>query len=199
MNLFIHLSIYILICLSIHLRYIHSSIHLYLPTSFPLFISFSIHCSGRETERFIHALDYFKFRIFDKENSTFHNLLKTLADKNAAGIKREEITAAIIRRYFGPTVKVDLIGGPGNKKDAIGGIDLELTIDGVLYTAQVKKFGQKIIDKDNITLEDTGQVKPYRTDLMIFQRGKNVLIFNKKPRIIDGKYVFPPDSLWYSI
>ena len=144
-------------------------------------------------------MDYFKFRIFDKENSTFHNLLKTLADKNAAGIKREEITAAIIRRYFGPTVKVDLIGGPGNKKDAIGGIDLELTIDGVLYTAQVKKFGQKIIDKDNITLEDTGQVKPYRTDLMIFQRGKNVLIFNKKPRIIDGKYVFPPDSLWYSI
>ena len=153
----------------------------------------------RETERFIHALDYFKFRIFDKESSTFHNLLKTLADKNAAGIKREEITAAIIRRYFGPTVKVDLIGGLGSKKDAIGGIDLELTIDGTLYTAQVKKFGQKIIDKDNITLEDTGQVKPYHTDLMIFQRGKNVLIFNKKPRILGGKYVFPPDSLWYSI
>ena len=153
----------------------------------------------RETERFIHALDYFKFRIFDKESSTFHNLLKTLTDKNAAGIKREEITAAIIRRYFGPTVKVKVIGGLGSKKDAIGGIDLELTIDGVLYTAQVKKFGQKIIDKDNITLEDTGHVKPYHTDLMIFQRGKNVLIFNKKPRILDGKYVFPPDSLWYSI
>lgn len=153
----------------------------------------------RETERFIHALDYFKFRIFDKESSTFHNLLKTLADKNAAGIKREKITEAIIKRYFGPTVKVEVIGGLGSKKDAIGGIDLELTIENVLYTAQVKKFGEKIIDKDKITLEDTGHVKPYNTDLMIFQRGKNVLIFNKKPRIVDGKYVFPSDSLWYSI
>jgi Fe-Mn family superoxide dismutase len=153
----------------------------------------------RETERFIHALDYFKFRIFDKESSTFHNLLKTLADKNAAGIKREKITEAIIKRYFGPTVKVEVIGGLGSKKDAIGGIDLELTIENVLYTAQVKKFGEKIIEKDKITLEDTGHVKPYHTDLMIFQRGKNVLIFNKKPRIVDGKYVFPSDSLWYSI
>jgi hypothetical protein len=63
----------------------------------------------------------------------------------------------------------------------------------------VKKFGEKIIEKDKITLEDTGHVKPYHTDLMIFQRGKNVLIFNKKPRIVDGKYVFPSDSLWYSI
>jgi len=153
----------------------------------------------RETERFIHALDYFKFRIFDKESSTFHNLLKTLADKNAAGIKREKITEAIIKRYFGPTVKVEVIGGLGSKKDAIGGIDLELTIENVLYTAQVKKFGEKIIEKDKITLEDTGHVKPYHTDLMIFQRGKNVLIFNKKPRIVNGKYVFPTDSLWYSI
>jgi Fe-Mn family superoxide dismutase len=153
----------------------------------------------RETERFIHALDYFKFRIFDKESSTFHNLLKTLANKNAAGIKREKITEAIIKRYFGPTVKVEVIGGLGSKKDAIGGIDLELTIENVLYTAQVKKFGEKIIEKDKITLEDTGHVKPYHTDLMIFQRGKNVLIFNKKPRIVDGKYVFPSDSLWYSI
>jgi hypothetical protein len=34
---------------------------------------------------------------------------------------------------------------------------------------------------------------------MVFQRGKNVLVFDKKPKIIKGNFVFPPDSLLYSI
>jgi hypothetical protein len=34
---------------------------------------------------------------------------------------------------------------------------------------------------------------------MVFQRGKNVLVFDKKPKIVSGNFVFPLDSLLYSI
>jgi hypothetical protein len=56
-----------------------------------------------------------------------------------------------------------------------------------------------IIDGDNITLMGTASVKLYKTDLMIFQKGKSVLIFNKKPKIVDGNFVFTTDSLVYNI
>ena len=40
---------------------------------------------------------------------------------------------------------------------------------------------EKIVDEENgtITLLGTAQVETYTTDLMIFQKGRNVLIFNK--------------------
>ena len=94
----------------------------------------------KEVERFINAIDHFKFRIFDKDSPTFYNLLKTLINKNKSGSKREEITASIIKRFFGKNVNVEIFGELGNKKDAIQGIDMELTIDGKLYTAQIKPF-----------------------------------------------------------
>jgi hypothetical protein len=50
-----------------------------------------------------------------------------------------------------------------------------------------------------IELEGTASVKLYKTDWMIFQRGKNVLVFDKKPKIVNGNFVFPPDSLLYNI
>jgi hypothetical protein len=56
-----------------------------------------------------------------------------------------------------------------------------------------------IINDDGITLEGTASVKIYKTDLMIFQKGKNVLVFNKKPKIVVGNFVFPSDSLLYDI
>ena len=53
--------------------------------------------------------------------------------------------------------------------------------------------------EDGIELEGTSSVKLYKTDWMVFQRGKNVLVFDKKPKIVGGNFVFPPDSLLYSI
>jgi hypothetical protein len=125
--------------------------------------------------------------------------LRTLTEKDKEGSKREEITASILRRYFGKDVNVKIIGELGSKKDAIQGIDLELTKDGQKYTAQIKPFRDMIVSEDGITLEGTASVKIYNTDLMIFQKGKNVLIFNKKPIIVDGNFVFPKDSLMYDI
>ena len=153
----------------------------------------------REVERFIKAIDHFKYRIFDKDSSTLHNLLRTLTEKDKAGSKREEITASILKRHFGKDVKIEVIGELGNKRDAIQGVDLEITKDGEVLTGQIKPFRNMIIGEDGITLEGTASVKIYNTDLMIFQKGKNVLIFNKKPKIVRGNFVFPVDSLMYNI
>ena len=153
----------------------------------------------KEVERFIRAIDHYKYRIFDKDSSTLHNLLRTLTEKDKAGSKREEITAAIIRRHFGKEFEVAIVGELGSKKDAIQGIDLELKNNEKKYTAQIKPFRNIIVSEDGITLEGTASVKIYNTDLMIFQKGKNVLIFNKKPKIVRGNFVFPVDSLMYNI
>jgi Fe-Mn family superoxide dismutase len=153
----------------------------------------------KEVERFIKAIDHFKYRIFDKDSATLHNLLRTLTDKNNAGSKREEITASILKRHFGKDAKVEVVGELGSKRDAIQGVDLEITKDGEVLTGQIKPFRQMVMGEDGITLEGTASVKIYKTDLMIFQKGKNVLIFNKKPKIVRGNFVFPIDSLMYNI
>ena len=153
----------------------------------------------KETNRMVAALDYFKFRIFDKDSSTFQNLMKVLTERDAVGSKREEITAAILRRFFGKDTKVEIVGELGSKKDGIGGVDIEITKDGKKQTAQVKPYRNKIITDDGISLEGTGSVKNYKTDLMIFQKGKSVLVFNEKPIIVNGNFLFPLDSLIYDI
>jgi len=154
-----------------------------------------------EVERFVAALDYYKFRIFNLESSSFVNIMKILQERNYSGDKREEIVAAILRRFFGKKVKVEVVGKLGSKDDALRGIDLRLTSDDQTETAQVKPFREKIVDEENgtITLLGTAHVKNYSTDLLIFQKGKNVLIFNKKPKIVDGNYVFPLDALKFDI
>ena len=154
----------------------------------------------KEVERFIAALDYYKFRIFDIKSSTFVNIMKTLQEKNDSGDKREQIVAAILKRFFKGQVKIERIGKLGREEDAHG-IDLKLIYGDRTETAQVKPFQEKIVDEENgtITLLGTAQVQPYSTDLMIFQKGKNVLIFNKKPKIVDGNYVFPLDGLKLNI
>ena len=125
--------------------------------------------------------------------------MRTLTEKNDARAKREQITGAILKRFFGDEAKVTLIGELGSKKDAKEGIDVEITKDDETLTGQIKPYREMILDGDTITLMGTASVKLYKTDLMIFQKGKNVLIFNKKPKIVDGNFVFPIDSLVYNI
>ena len=105
----------------------------------------------------------------------------------------------IIKRHFGNKVKIEELGKLGNKQDALSGIDLVLHLDGERKTAQVKPFVGMIDKGKTYTMIGTGQVKPYSTDYMIFQKGKNVLIFENNPKILDGAYVFPVESLVYDI
>ena len=153
----------------------------------------------KEVERFVRAINHYKFRIFNKDSSTLHNLLSSLDKTHSWGFKTEQITAKVLKNYFGGQVEIKLIGKSGSKKDAMEGIDIEITKDSKVYTAQIKPFKNMIISEDGITLEGTANVKQYKTDLMIFQKGKNILIFNNKPKIVEGNFVFPHDSLMYNI
>ena len=153
----------------------------------------------KETERFVAALKHFKFRIFNTESSTFINVMKVLEEKDKVGDKREKITAAILRRHFGDRIKVDELGKLGNKQDALGGVDLVLELDGETKTAQVKPYIDVIDKGDTLTMIGTGQVKAYKTDFMIFQKGKSVMVFKNNPKILNGAYVFPKESLVHNI
>jgi len=152
-----------------------------------------------EVKRFVKAIDYFKFKIFDPSSLTLQNIMRSLTETDAAGEKREEITASILGKFFGPSVEIFKVGGLGEKEDMIQGVDLKIKKDGKEYTGQVKPFRERIDKEPNIILKGTGKVKTYNTDWMIFQKGRNVLVFNKKPRIISGNFVFPSDSLVYDI
>lgn len=151
-----------------------------------------------EVKRFISAINYFKFNIFDKESETFKNIMRTLTETDMKGEKREEITVAIINRFFKNKV-AEKTGKLGSESDMLKGVDLVMKKDGKEYTGQVKPYRDRIENDNNIILKGTGDVKNYNTDLMIFQKGKNVMIFNKKPNIIAGNFVFPKDALIYDI
>jgi superoxide dismutase, Fe-Mn family len=153
----------------------------------------------KEVERFVRAINHYKSRIFNKESSTLHNLLRSLGKTHSSGFKTEQVTVKILKNYFGDQVEIKLIGESGSKKDAIQGIDVEIIKDKKVYTAQIKPFKHMIINEDGIRLEGTANVKQYKTDLLIFQKGKNILIFNNKPKIVEGNFVFPHDSLMYNI
>ena len=93
-----------------------------------------------------------------------------------------------------------MVGGPGIKKDAIGGIDIKITLNGVTKTAQIKGYISMEINNDNITIIGNGIIGKYNTDWMIFENRGKVLIFdNKIKEIVDGKYIFPSNSLLYEL
>jgi len=154
----------------------------------------------KETERFINAINYFKTRIFDVNSSTFKTLLSVLVDKDEQGNLREKITSAIIKRHLKDRVDVDIIAGAGSSQD-VGGVDLKVTIDGITKTAQVKGY-ESITTNGNIIIVDSdiGKYKADVVDLMIFQKGKKVWVFdNTNKRISNGKYIFLLDDLLFEI
>jgi Fe-Mn family superoxide dismutase len=153
----------------------------------------------KELDRLIGYLDMFKFRIFREGSSTLENILNTLSLTHKMGEKREQNTAEILNNFLGKDYKVSTIGSLESRDDAIKGIDLIISKGEISKTGQVKPFKSLSISNGEITLYDTGSVKKYNTDWMIFQSGNRVLVFEKQPKIVDGKFVFPIDSLLYDI
>jgi hypothetical protein len=150
-----------------------------------------------EAERFVLAIDYYKTRIFDMNSSTLQTLFRVLEDKDTQGNNREKITASIIKRFFGKIVRVEIVAGAGSSED-VGGTDLKVTLNGITKTAQVKGYESVTINEDEIIVDS--DIGNYKTDLMIFQKGRRVYIFdNKNKKIVRGKYVFPLDALLYEI
>ena len=153
-----------------------------------------------EVKKLVNVLDEYKFRIFSQKSSTFQNLMKVLTQTNSWGQSREDKTIEILKRHFGED-NVKAVGKLGSKEDMIGGVDCEVTVDGVKKTAQIKPFtGEKEI-KDSIMILGTGNVKRYSTDWLIFSRNnKEVLVFdNKHSKIMDGQFIFPKEDLIYTL
>jgi len=149
-----------------------------------------------ETKKFINVIDEYKSRIFDPNSSTFNKIIKITSRTTGTGSKIEDDTIKVLKQVFGAK-NVVTIAEIGNDKDALKGVDCELTIYPKKYTAQIKPFGRSQYNEedDTITIYNTANVKPYYTDLMIFSKfsdgGKNILIFdNKNTKIVDGNYVF---------
>ena len=152
-----------------------------------------------ETIKLIKYIEAFGDRIFNTNSDTFKNLMNTLNRTHTSGEKRETDTLGRLKKKFGET-NVSKIGGLGSREDMVQGIDITVNMDGKEYTAQVKPFSKLIYSNGNITAIDTGNVKKYNTDWLIFTNNTATQVFdNKNTKIIDGNYVFPESALIYSL
>lgn len=153
-----------------------------------------------EARRFVKFLKKYKDRIFRRESSTYKNLMEILNIKRILGIEREQRVSTILRNHFKDKISVEVVADEGSKIDALKGIDLLLTKDGVTKTAQVKPVDEIEFFQDDLKLKGTGNVKMYSVDFMIFEKNGKVLVFrNNDTKIKDGNYIFPATSLIYDI
>jgi hypothetical protein len=155
----------------------------------------------KEINRLVSALNHFKTEIFTKNNEDFINIIKVLKKLWDRGQKSEDSVLVKIEEYFGDAAKLEKISGHGQKTDAIKGVDLSITLDGKKYTAQIKPFSTTIEEDGKITVKDTGNVKPYDVDWLIFINTKSnkILIFENNPIKNHNQYVFNESSLIHKI
>ena len=154
-----------------------------------------------EVVRLIKALSHFKKDIFTKNNEEFINIIKVLKKLWDRGQKSEDSALKKIEDYFEGDAKIEKIGGHGQKQDALKGIDLIVKLNGQNYTAQVKPYSSIHTEEGKISLSNTGNVKPYSVDWLIFINPKNnsILIFKNEPIKNHNQYVFNVDSLIHEI
>jgi len=154
-----------------------------------------------EVVRLIKYMDHFKKEIFTKNNQDFINIIKVLKKLWDRGQKSEDKVLSKIETYFGPNSSVEKVGGHGQKTDAFKGIDLIINVGDKKYTSQVKPFSNIKEENGTITVFDTGNVKPYNVNWMIFINTKSnkILIFENNPKKNHHQYVFDNSSLIHQI
>ena len=162
-------------------------------------IKFSGKSVGEQIEcvkRLIDIVDQYKRRIFSLSSSTFENIMATLGSTNALGELTEEFAVKKLKEIYGDD-NVEKIGSLGNSDDALKGIDCQIKIDDKIITAQVKPYKSFDLEKGEYTMNDTGQVKEYSTDWLIFAKTNfDLYVFdNSKTKIVKGKFVVPEDML----
>jgi hypothetical protein len=153
-----------------------------------------------KVKQFVNIIDEYKTRIFNPGSSTFQSLMMVLGQTHAWGQKREDTTIKILKKQFGDD-NVKAVGKLGGSEDMIGGVDCEININGKSKTAQIKPFGHTNTNNGFITIFESANVQPYKTNWLIFSKNnKEVLIFdNKRCKIIDGNFVFPEEDLIYTL
>jgi len=149
-----------------------------------------------EVKRMVSIMEKFKFRIFSTNSNTFKNLIATLGKTSEFGNVRETVAISLLRKVYGEK-NVYHIGGPGIGDDMNLGVDALIKFEGKNYTAQIKGYKEIDIVGDNYIIKDTGQVKEYKTNWMIFVGvKKNILVFdNSNTSIVDGEYSIPVSNL----
>jgi Fe-Mn family superoxide dismutase len=149
-----------------------------------------------DVKRLIDVVDTYKKRIFSLSSSTFENIIATLGSTNALGDITEEYAVKKLKEIYGDE-NVEKIGHLGSSDDALKGIDCQIKINNKIITAQIKPYGSFDIEGGYYTMIDTGQVKDYTTDWLIFAKNYiDLYVFdNSKTKIIRGKFVLPENDL----
>lgn len=151
-----------------------------------------------EMKRMCDYIEKYQTRIFDTNSQTFHSLMNTLKEKGNIGNRREK-TAAVRLQESLPNAKIIQTAGGGKVIDAVKKIDMEIVIEGVKKTAQVKGFDEILERNDELMITKTGEVAKYNVDWMVFVKGRKVVVFENKSKIVDGNYVFNKKSLLYDL
>jgi len=149
-----------------------------------------------EVTRMVSIIEQFKFRIFSMKSKTFKNLLATLGRTNKFGESTENKTIVLLKGIFGDE-NVSKISKLGGTDDMLGGIDAEIVVDGKKHTAQIKPFTGHDETENKFVIYGTANVKPYKTDWIIFtDKSNQMLIFkNSNTKITSGNYSFPKETL----
>lgn len=149
----------------------------------------------KEVERLNKYLVELRYSLFDSQSPTFKTIMAGLDKTNKFGDKREVDAVVNLKEIF-KTQNVKKVGELGDVDDMIGGIDATVTIDEITKTLQIKPFNRITEDKGKVTVYGTGNVKPYKTDFLVFHSNKlgTVVFENNNTKIVNGRYVFNESS-----
>tara|TARA_R110000868_G_scaffold126827_1_gene334116 strand:- start:108 stop:836 length:729 start_codon:yes stop_codon:yes gene_type:complete len=153
-----------------------------------------------QTKKFIEYLNEYKFRIFSRNSETFNNLMVILKEKDSIGEKRELSVVKKLKEIYGEE-NVIKVGELGSKRDTKDGVDCEIIINGEVLTAQIKPFLKAEDIGENFKMHNTGNVKPYKTNFIIFSTMNNkIMVFkNDDIKIENGNYIIPKKNLIHNI
>jgi Fe-Mn family superoxide dismutase len=151
----------------------------------------------KEVYRFIGYIRNFKTRLFGHASKTLTNMYKTVNRRHKQGDRTEQNSVKLLNKIFGDG-NVKQVGEMGSVVDAIGGVDAVIRTPEGDKTAQIKPFKYYTEDDGKIIMFDTGVIKPYKTDWLVFHNSKKgVMVFdNSNTEIIGGRYVFNKEDLY---
>ena len=148
----------------------------------------------------IKVLNNVKFRVFGTESETLKTIMSVMGASSKKGGETESAVSERLKKEFGDD-NVELVGELGSSEDMLKGIDIKITINGKVYSGQIKPFSHITRIDDKYKIDGTANVKKYQTDLMIFKKnlGPIVIFDNKNSKIHQGVYFFPADAKLYQL
>ena len=162
-------------------------------------ISFKGEDKDVQIKRLLNAITHFKDRIFDTNSSTFKELMKIVGITGGSGDSNENYVISKFENKFGKE-NVNKTAEIGAIKDTIGGIDCEVNYNGQKATAQIKPFKSFNVDGNKITFFETGLVKKYSTNWLVFTNRKVIYVFdNKNTEIVNGNFVVNKNDLVFKV